>query len=163
VTEPGTTAAELIRRLIERGETLAVAESLTGGLLAATIVDVPGASAAFRGGLIVYATDLKATLAGVDADLLAARGPVDPDVVLALAAGARARCGADWGLATTGVAGPTPQDGVPVGTVYVGVAGPGTLPRAQTLRLRGDRAAIRRQAVEAALVLLSGTIGDQAG
>src|SRR6185369_8134485 len=118
-------AAGLLAALAARGETLAVAESLTGGLLAATIVDVPGASAAFRGGFVVYATDLKATLAGVDRDLLASRGPVDPDVAVALAVGARERCGADWGLATTGVAGPDPQDGVPVGTVFVGIAGPG--------------------------------------
>ena len=81
-----------------RGRPLAVAESLTGGLLAATIVDVPGASRVFRGGLIVYATDLKATLAGVPADLLAERGPVDPDVAAALARGARERCGARLGL-----------------------------------------------------------------
>ena len=88
----------IVARWLARGETLAVAESLTGGLLAATIVDVPGASAAFRGGLVVYATDLKATLAGVDPVLLAERGPVDPDVAAALAVGARTRCGADWGV-----------------------------------------------------------------
>src|SRR5262249_26439093 len=91
---PAAAATGLIGRLVERGETLAVAESLTGGLLAATIVDVPGASAAFRGGLVVYATDLKASLAGVDEDLLAERGPVDPDVAAALAEGARRCCGA---------------------------------------------------------------------
>ncbi len=119
-------AADLVDRLAARGETVATAESLTGGLLAATIVDVPGASAVFRGGLVVYATDLKATLGGVPVDLLAERGPVDPDVAAALAAGARERCGATWGLATTGVAGPTPQDGIAVGTVFVAVAGPST-------------------------------------
>jgi nicotinamide-nucleotide amidase len=108
-------AVTLLDRLKARGETVAVAESLTGGLLAATIVDVPGASAAFRGGLIVYATDLKATLAGVPLPLLDAHGPVDPSVAAALAAGARERCGADWGISTTGVAGPEPQAGQPVG------------------------------------------------
>src|SRR5690606_39530601 len=113
-----TVAAQILDALVARGQTLAVAESLTGGLLAATLVDVPGASRAFRGGLVVYATDLKASLAGVPSDLLAERGAVDPDVAVALAAGARQRCGADWGLGTTGVAGPDPQDGVPVGTVY---------------------------------------------
>ena len=126
------TAEALIAALRRRGETLAVAESLTGGLLAATLVDVPGASRVFRGGLIVYATDLKATLAGVPAELLAARGPVDPDVAVALARGARERCGADWGLATTGVAGPEPQDGAAVGTVFVAVAGPSISPDAGT-------------------------------
>ena len=150
-------AAELLARLKGRGETLAVAESLTGGLLAATIVDVPGASAVFRGGLVVYATDLKGSLAGVPADLLAERGPVDPDVAVALARGARERCAADWALATTGVAGPDPQDGQPVGRVYVGVAGPGGAD-VHRLTLTGDRAAIRRGSVECALVLLSDTL-----
>jgi nicotinamide-nucleotide amidase len=139
----------------ERGETLAVAESLTGGLLAATIVDVPGASRAFRGGLVVYATDLKVSLAGVPADLLDARGPVDPDVAVALARGARRRCAADWGLGTTGVAGPDPQHGIPAGTVYVGLAGPGDVTRVRRLDLPGDRTAIRRATVEAALRLLT--------
>ena len=137
--------ADLIERLAARRETVATAESLTGGLLAATIVDVPGASVVFRGGLVVYATDLKATLAGVPLDLLDERGPVDPDVAAALAAGARERCGATWGIATTGVAGPTPQDGVAVGTVFVAVSGPSSAGRA--LRLDGDRPAIRAGAV----------------
>ena len=150
--------AGLVERLANRSETVAVAESLTGGLLAATIVDVPGASAVFRGGLIVYATDLKATLAGVPRELLDARGPVDPDVAAALAAGARDRCGATWGLATTGVAGPTPQDGIAVGTVFVAVSGPSNGVRA--LRLDGDRPAIRRATVRAAVVLMSTTLDE---
>jgi nicotinamide-nucleotide amidase len=144
---------EVLRWLAQRGQTLATAESLTGGLLAAAIVDVPGASAVFRGGLVVYATDLKQSLAGVPADLLAARGPVDPEVAMALAEGARTRCGADWGLAATGVAGPQPQHGVPVGTVHVAVAGPGGR-QARTAALAGDRVAVRHGAVAAALTLL---------
>src|SRR5262249_59682847 len=114
--------ADVLRALAVRAQTLAVAESLTGGLLAASLVEVPGASRVLRGGLIVYATDLKTSLAGVPGDLLAERGPVDPDVAVALAVGARERCAATWGLGTTGVAGPEPQNGVPVGTVYVGCA-----------------------------------------
>lgn len=148
----------LLARLVARGETLAVAESLTGGLLAATIVDVPGASAAFRGGLVVYATDLKASLAGVPTPLLSAHGPVDPAVAAALAAGARERCAADWGLATTGVAGPDPQDGKPVGRVYVAVAGPGE-PIVRELDLAGGRAAVRHGTVAAALDLLAEALG----
>src|SRR5206468_5053668 len=154
-------AAAGLATLGGRGETLAVAESLTGGLLAATIVDVPGASAVFRGGLVVYATDLKASLAGVPADLLAARGPVDGEVAAALAAGARDRCAADWGLATTGVAGPDPQDGQPVGTVFVAVEGPfGTGSgsagggKVVALRLNGNRAEIRMESVRSVLALL---------
>ncbi|MFI5931187.1 CinA family protein [Actinoplanes sp. NPDC051494] len=146
-------AAEVAGLLAARGETLAVAESLTGGLLAATVVEVPGVSAVFRGGFVVYATDLKHALAGVPADLLAERGPVDPDVAQALAEGARQRCGADWGVATTGVAGPDPQGGKPVGTVFVGVAG-ATHKFARELSLTGDRGDIRRAAVLSALALL---------
>ncbi|WP_425560498.1 CinA family protein [Luedemannella flava] len=143
--------ARLIQELVDRKETVAVAESLTGGLLGATIVDAPGASRAFRGGLIVYATELKAALADVPADLLEARGPVDADVAAALAEGARGRCGADWGLATTGVAGPDPQDGVPVGTVFIAVAGPRS--EVRQLALDGERAAVRTQTVTAVLRL----------
>ncbi len=146
-------AARVLRVLAERGETLAVAESLTGGLLSAALVDVPGASAVYRGGLIVYASDLKALLAGVPEELLAARGPVDPDVALALAAGARRVCAADWGLATTGVAGPDPQGPAPVGTVFV--ACHGARGEVRALRLPGDRSAVRRAAVAAALQLLA--------
>jgi nicotinamide-nucleotide amidase len=150
-------AREILARLRARGETLAVAESLTGGLLAATLVDVPGASAVFRGGLVVYATDLKARLAGVPPKLLAERGPVDADVARALAAGARERCAADWGLATTGVAGPDPQDGHAVGTVYIGVSGPG-VDDVRRLALTGDRAEIRSATVAQALDLLAGSV-----
>lgn len=153
--------AALIERLAARGETVATAESLTGGLLAATIVDVPGASAVFRGGVVVYATDLKATLAGVPVDLLDQRGPVDPDVAAALAAGVRERCGATWGMATTGVAGPTSQDGIAVGTVFVAVSGPSSA--GQALRLDGDRSAIRAGAVAAAIALLSTAVDEVAG
>ncbi|WP_435191633.1 nicotinamide-nucleotide amidohydrolase family protein [Streptomyces sp. bgisy126] len=120
-----TEAAGVLALLAERGQTLAVAESLTGGLLAAELTGVPGASASFRGSVTAYATALKHELLGVDAVLLAERGAVDPEVASQMAAGVRARLGADWGIATTGVAGPEPQDGQPVGTVYVAVAGPG--------------------------------------
>ena len=153
------TAIAVHRMLAARSQTLAVAESLTGGLLAATLVEVPGVSATFRGGLVTYATDLKADLAGVPADLLAERGPVDSDVAAAMAAGARSACRADWGLATTGVAGPDPQDGVPVGTVFVAAAGPSTPSgRVVRLALSGDRASIRRAAVVEALSLLADAV-----
>ncbi|GIH10931.1 competence damage-inducible protein A [Rhizocola hellebori] len=145
--------AGVVEALRARGQTLAVAESLTGGLLAATIVDVPGASKVFRGGFVVYATDLKHKLAGVDASLLALRGPVDAAVAAQLAEGARARCEATWGLATTGVAGPDSQDGTAVGTVFVALSGPASA--VEQLSLTGDRAAIRNSAVTAALALLA--------
>ena len=116
---------ELIARLSRRGLTVATAESLTGGLLVALLTETPGSSAVVRGGLVVYATDLKQTLAGVDPGLLATRGPVDRMVAAELARGARDRCGASIGVGLTGVAGPDPQDGRPVGTWFCAVAGPG--------------------------------------
>jgi nicotinamide-nucleotide amidase len=160
VVDPGGVAVAAVRVLLERGRTLAVAESLTGGLLAATLVEIPGVSAVFRGGLVVYATDLKNVLAGVPKELLDRRGPVDPDVALALAAGARERCVADWGLATTGVAGPDPQDGKPVGLVYVAAAGPdGSAVR--ELLLHGSRAQIRAETVATVLGLLIDELGRE--
>ncbi|MEV8315658.1 CinA family protein [Streptomyces sp. NPDC059900] len=117
-------AAEALRLLQARGETLAVAESLTGGLVAAEVTAVPGASRVFRGSVTAYATELKQQVLGVDGTLLAERGAVDAEVALQMAAGVRKVMGADWGIATTGVAGPDPQDGQPVGTVFVAVDGP---------------------------------------
>lgn len=155
------TATEVVRLLTVKGETLAVAESLTGGLVAAEITSVPGASKVFRGSVTAYATELKHALLGVDADLLAARGAVDPQVAAEMAAGVRKALGTDWGVATTGVAGPEPQDGQPVGTVYVAVQGPsgtvlGSAPggKVEALRLNGDRAEIRMESVRSVLALL---------
>jgi len=156
-------AAAAVHELVERRQTMATAESLTGGLVAATIVEIPGVSAVYRGGMVVYATDLKHSLAGVPEPLLAERGPVDPDVARELALGVRERCGADWGLATTGVAGPEPQDGVPVGVVYVAVAGPDGA-TVRELRLQGNRAEVRDGSVRAVLTLLVETMrGAPAG
>ncbi|HEX5597690.1 MAG TPA: CinA family protein [Micromonosporaceae bacterium] len=150
----GSPAAAVIHALVDRGESVATVESLTGGLLAATLVEIAGASRVFRGGLVVYATDLKASLADVPADLLAERGPVDPDVAVALAEGGRKRCAADWCLATTGVAGPKGQGGQPVGLVFIAVAGPDRT-WVRRLDLNGNRAAIRTETVVAALRLLA--------
>lgn len=122
---PFDSLTRLIADLTARGLTVAAAESLTGGLLTAILTEIPGSSAVVRGGLVVYATDLKHTLADVDSALLAERGPVDPDVAAALAHGARIRCNADIGIGLTGVAGPDPQHGMPVGTWFCAVDGPG--------------------------------------
>jgi nicotinamide-nucleotide amidase len=121
---PVAVVTDVIAALTARRLTVATAESLTGGLLVAVLTEIPGSSAVVRGGLVVYATELKHQLADVDADLLAARGPVDPQVAAALADGARHRCGASIGVGLTGVAGPDPQDGVPVGTWFCAVSGP---------------------------------------
>lgn len=155
----GSPAAAVVHALAERGETLAVVESLTGGLLASALVDVAGASVVFRGGLVVYATDLKESLASVPAELLTERGPVDPDVALAMAQGCRTRCAADWALATTGVAGPQTQGGKPVGRLYVAVAGPAG-GRVRRLDLGGGRDAVRAASVTAALRLLVTCLGE---
>jgi PncC family amidohydrolase len=152
VTEYLPLAQQVHHELRGLGATLAVAESLTGGLLAAQLVDVPGASATFRGSVTAYATELKAELLGVDEGLLAVYGPVHPVVARQMAEGVRRLLGATYGLATTGVAGPEPQNGQAVGTVHLGFAGPGgTLVRSP--RLSGDRATIRRKAVAGALEL----------
>ena len=151
----GTCAAELVAELSRRGQTIATAESLTAGLAAATIAGVPGASAVLRGGLIVYATELKHTLAGVSEHSLAADGPVAATTAQALAEGAAERCGATWGVGLTGVAGPDQQDGKAVGTVFAGFTGigPGGSRVAWTtaLRLDGERWEIRSNAVRQAL------------
>jgi nicotinamide-nucleotide amidase len=151
--------ARLHRALLDRKETVAAAESLTAGLFCASLASVPGASATLRGGLVVYATDLKTALAGVPGDLLAAHGPVSPQTAAALAEGVRDRCAATWGVGLTGVAGPDPVDGHGPGRVYVGIAGSGRT-HVRRLDLAGDRAGIRAGAVDAAmdglLSLLSG-------
>jgi nicotinamide-nucleotide amidase len=148
-------ADEILQRLRDRGLTLAVAESLTGGLLSDAFVRVPGASAVLLGGVVAYATPVKHTVLGVDAELLAARGAVDPEVAEQMADGVRRAVAvggraADVGLATTGVAGPEPQDGKPPGTVFVGLA-LGDRISSRGLTLPGDRAAVRLASVAAAL------------
>ena len=155
----GELARDAVGLLIGRGETIASAESLTGGMLAAALTSVPGASAAFRGGIVAYATDLKAAVLGVPDDLLERHGAVHPAVAEAMAEGARARLGTSVGISTTGVAGPDPAEGKPVGMVFIAVAGPGgTVSR--ELALTGDRRAIRTATVESALDLLIGTIRE---
>lgn len=159
---PPSGPGDLVAGLRGRGLTLAVAESLTGGLVTARVVDVPGASAVLRGGVVAYATDLKHRLLGVDAALLAERGAVDPDVARAMAAGVADRLGADVGVATTGVAGPDPQDGRPAGTVFVALAG-ALGERVLALDLPGDRASVRAAAAAAAIGLVVSALSDTSG
>ncbi|WP_203582187.1 CinA family protein [Microbacterium hibisci] len=147
-----TGAAALLRALDVRGWSVAAAESLTGGRVTAALVDVPGASARVRGGIVAYATELKTIALGVEADLLAARGAVDPTVAEQMAQGVRRVLRADVGLATTGVAGPDPQDGNPVGTVYIAVATPETAV-VSALALSGTRDEIRTATVDRVLEL----------
>lgn len=157
-TGPASSAAALHRVLLSRGETVAAAESLTAGLFCAGLAEVPGASATLRGGVVVYATDLKSALAGVPADLLAEHGPVSPSTAGALAAGVRERCAATWGVGLTGVAGPAPVDGYAPGRVYVGVSD-GRSTDVVELDLPGDRAAVRAAAVSASVDALLARLG----
>ena len=153
-------AAEILTLLTESGQTVATAESLTGGMMAAALTDVPGSSAAFRGGVIAYATELKARVLGVDAAVLAAHGPVYGPVAAAMAEGVRERLGATVGVSTTGVAGPGDADGFPAGTVHVAVSlADDTVVR--TMALAGDRDEVRRLAVERALGLLLGRLREE--
>lgn len=150
----GAVESAAIEGLRRATATVATAESLTGGLVAAALTAVPGASAVVRGGVIAYATDLKATLAGVPADLLERDGPVAASTAHEMAAGVRLRCASTYGVATTGVAGPDHQDGYPPGTLHVAVAGPGGVRVESFTGLAGDRAAVRRAAVRHAVELL---------
>ncbi|KGM08704.1 competence protein, partial [Cellulomonas bogoriensis 69B4 = DSM 16987] len=143
-----TSAGRVVAGLRARGWHLAVAESLTGGSVCDAVVQVPGASQVLRGGVVAYATDVKATVLGVDVAVLAAHGPVHPEVAVQMAQGVRSLLGADVGAATTGVAGPGPAGGVPAGTVLVAVAGPRgtTVHRLDGGAVVGDREAVRARA-----------------
>lgn len=146
-------AARVHQRLLERQETVCCAESLTGGGLSDLLSATPGASATFVGGVVSYATEVKRRVLGVTADRV-----VSPDCVRQMAAGVRDLLRADWAVATTGVAGPAEQDGEPVGTVYVGLAGPHDV-RVQRLSLGGDRHEVRAGSCRAALEELLDGLG----
>lgn len=137
---------------------MACAESLTGGLLCSALVDVPGASDVLRGGVVAYAAEVKASVLGVPADVLAAHGTVHEATASAMARGAARLTGTPYAVATTGVAGPGPSEGHPAGTVFVAVRAPGDEPdgvvHVRGLLLDGDRGAVRAGAVTAALSLL---------
>jgi nicotinamide-nucleotide amidase len=146
-------ARRVIAILTDRRQTVAVAESLTGGLVAAALTAIPGSSVVFLGAIVAYATSLKNALLGVPAGLLAEHGPVHPQVAAAMAGGVAERLGATYGLATTGVAGPGPADGHPAGTVFVAVRGPAGL-RVEGLSVPGERPDVRAGAVRGVLSLL---------
>lgn len=151
-------AASVVARLRERGWSIAVAESLTGGDLVSALVSVPGVSAVLRGGIVAYDTAIKRSLLGVDARLLALEGPVHPEVAAQMAVGVTRALAVDGraatvGISSTGVAGPEPQRGAPVGTVHLGFAIDGSVD-VRSLKLSGDRGAIRSAAVSESLLEL---------
>lgn len=153
-------AAELLARLAEQSATLATAESLTGGQLAALITAIPGASAVYRGGVISYATDLKVSLLGVSDHLVHTDGVVSAACAQAMALGVRDLCGATWAVSTTGVAGPDRQEDKPVGTVFVGIAGPSGV-SALELALTGSRSQIQAQTCDEAVAGLLDRMGRE--
>jgi nicotinamide-nucleotide amidase len=149
-----TDPAAVHAALLAREETVGCAESLTGGQLAALLSATPGASGTFVGGVVTYSTDLKRRLLDVTA-----REVVSGECAVQMAVGARTLLGVDWAVSTTGVAGPDLQDDQPVGTVFLGLAGPGSA-RFVRLRLEGERAAIRSGACASALDLLLAAVAD---
>jgi PncC family amidohydrolase len=161
----------VVDRLTSRGESVAVAESLTAGMVMERLGRVPGVSAVLRGGVVAYATELKTAMLGVPAETVTAHGVVSAETAVAMAAGVRIRCGSDWGISTTGVAGPDRQEGKPAGTAYVAVAGlartdwrgPESL-RVVVAGLDGTAArdVIRRAVSYGVLTLLSDTLAADA-
>lgn len=160
IADMATSAEEILTILRDRGQTVATAESLTGGRLAALLTTVPGASAAYRGGVVAYATDVKVSVLGVPVPLVEQHGVVSAECATAMAVAARGLLGASYALSTTGVAGPERQEGHPPGTVYVGVAGPeGSTVLA--LELVGDRGTIQDRTCAEALSALAAILSRE--
>jgi nicotinamide-nucleotide amidase len=156
-TRPETTeprATEIVGLLRLRGATVATAESLTGGRLAALLTEIPGSSEVYRGGVVVYATDVKIGMLDVPQAVVEEHGVVSAECARAMARGVRRLTGATYGVSTTGVAGPDSQEGKPVGTVYIGLAGPHGHDVAVALELVGDRATIQARTCEEAIDVL---------
>jgi PncC family amidohydrolase len=153
-------AAEVHALLRGRGATLATAESLTGGRLAALLTAVPGSSETYVGGVVSYATSVKTDLLRVPPDVVERYGVVSAECARAMATGAREVTGATYAVSTTGVAGPGPQDGIPAGTVYVAVAGPDTV-TALALELVGGRQAVQDRTCEEALSAVCAILGRE--
>ena len=148
------TAAVVHGLLLEREQTVATAESLTGGRLGMLLTETPGSSSTYVGGIVAYATDLKVSLLGVPETIVAAHGVVSAECARSMAAGVRSLTGATFGVSTTGVAGPDPQEGKPAGTVFVGVAGPEG-ESVLALELAGSRYEIRDRTCAEALSALA--------
>jgi len=154
------TAARVHQLLLARDETVATAESLTGGRLASVLTAAPGASRTYVGGVVAYATSVKEAVLGVSEALVAEHGVVSSECAVAMARGAVAATGATWGIGTTGVAGPDPQEGHPPGTVHVGLVGPG-VSTALALELVGGREAIQDRTCAEALSALAGMLSTE--
>lgn len=148
-----TLASALHAELFQRSQMLATAESLTGGRLGDVMSAAPGASDTYLGGVISYATDVKHKVLGVSEETIEKHGVVSGECAEEMATGVRELVGADWAVSTTGVAGPTKQEGKRVGLVFIGVAGPGGA-RSERFDFGGERAEIREKVVKSAIDLV---------
>ena len=151
-------ATAVVESLLHDQATLATAESLTGGQLAVLMTEIPGSSDVYRGGVVAYATELKIEVLGVSESLVERYGVVSAECAVAMARGVRLLTGATYGVSTTGVAGPEQQEGKPVGSVFVAVAGPDGSEAVLALELNGDRAAIQDRTCEEALHAVLGNL-----
>ena len=153
-------SARILETLRSHSQTLATAESLSGGLLGATLTQVPGSSDVYLGGVIAYDVKIKRELLSVAPELITQHGVVSSAVALAMAVGVCARTGSDWSISTTGVAGPGPSDGVPAGRVWIAVSGPNSLNFSEELSFSGDRDQVRMETIARALAAFTRILGE---
>ena len=140
---------DILESIISRGESISVAESLTGGGLAQALTSLPGSSQIFRGSVTAYQADIKNSVLNVPLELISEMGVVSEEVAVSMAAGAKALMGSTWSISTTGVAGPGPIDGVPAGTVWVAIDGP--ISQTLQLELSGTREIVRNATIAGAI------------
>lgn len=151
-------ASQVVQSLLKRSWTIATGESLTAGLVAATLADIPGCSQVLRGGVVAYVPEVKIRMLGVDPAVLAS-GIVSEPVALAMAQGAVERLGADVGVGTTGAAGPEAHDGAAPGIACIGLWTP-SAQRTQTVHVSGDRAQVRLEVTRITLEAITGLLGE---
>jgi nicotinamide-nucleotide amidase len=156
---PAPAAQEIVDQLRLRGETLAVAESLTGGGVGVAITAVPGASDVFIGGITAYKPEVKETFLKVPRSMIVDFGVVSEEVAVAMADGVRELFGATWAISTTGVAGPGPADGQKAGTVWVAIRGP--INQSTQLQIDGEREIVRNATVESAITTFARILGTR--
>ena len=152
-------AERVLSELRRRKQTLSVAESLTGGLLGGAITEIPGASDVFLGGVVAYNARMKSELLGVDPESIAHYGVVSREIAIEMAVGAARLFRSDWAIATTGVAGPGPSEGVAAGTVWIAIAATGT-PYAEALALSGSRQEVRMATIARALATFTRILSE---
>ncbi|MEN9516788.1 MAG: hypothetical protein RLZZ159_654 [Actinomycetota bacterium] len=146
-------AEKIVQLLRDRRETITCAESITGGALTSALVSIPGASHVLRGSIVAYSSEVKIQELNVDSALIQEKGVVSEEVALAMATGVKNKFSANWAVASTGVAGPGASHGIPAGTVWLALLGPGVQETVK-LEITGEREMVRRGAVESALGVL---------